>query len=191
MSRSRTLRAGVAGAAILLHACASFSPEIGPLQGETAATGGDDASGAGDASAGDDGSVAAGDATASDDGTVAGDAAAADATLDTTSPPEAGPQTWTVVVGANGTHAFGPATVTVHVGDTVHWVWQQSGHTVTSGTSGTADGVFCSPGDTGCSSAPTSGAGATYDHTFTAPGAYHYFCRLHWDSGMVGAVLVQ
>jgi plastocyanin len=153
--------------------CASFAPELGPLQGPFV----DAASDASDARAG--GADAAGDLDA-------------DATTQDAQPPlDAGPQTWTVLVAPNGEHAFSPQTLTVRAGDTVHWVWQGSGHTVTSGASGTADGAFCSPGDTGCATAPTSQTGATYDHVFAVGGDYPFFCRIHFASGMTGTIAVQ
>ncbi|MGH7293483.1 MAG: cupredoxin domain-containing protein, partial [Polyangiaceae bacterium] len=121
----------------------------------------------------------------------ASDAGGADATGPIDASGEDAPQVWTVLVAPNGSHTFTPAALSVHAGDTVHWVWQQSGHTVTSGPPGTADDLFCSPGDTGCSSSPTSSAGSTYDHVFATAGTYPYFCRIHWDAGMVGAITVQ
>lgn len=84
---------------------------------------------------------------------------------------------------------FSPDTLTIRVGDTVRWVWQDDGHTVTSGARA-ADGLFCSPRDASCGSAPTSSAGDTYDHTFTTPGAYPYFCRPHREM-MTGTIVVQ
>jgi plastocyanin len=62
--------------------------------------------------------------------------------------------------------AFGPSTVTVKVGTTVTWTQQdEDQHTVTAN-----DGSF--------TSAPLV-TGATYTHTFTAPGTYQYHCSIH------------
>jgi len=189
--RRSSAPAALAIAAVWLVACASFAPELGPIRGagiDGSAPASDDATAGGET---------VGDDAASDDGgfdaTAADTSAAGDGTSGVDSPiaAEAGPSTWTVLVGANGTHSFGPSTLAIRAGDTVHWVWQQSGHTVSSGTGGVADGLFCSPSDGACSNAPTSPAGATYDHVFTAPGTYPYYCRLHWDSGMVGSITVQ
>ena len=102
---------------------------------------------------------------------------------------DAGPQTFTVKVGEGG-FSFNPSDVTISVGDTVHWVWAASGHTVTSGTGGTPDDKFCSPNDTNCATSPTSSVGATYDHTFATAGAYPYFCRPHFSMGMTGTITV-
>jgi plastocyanin len=102
----------------------------------------------------------------------------------------AAPMTWTVMVAPNGIHTFSPSSLSIRVGDTVHWVWQGSGHTVTSGTGGVPDGAFCSPSDTTCSSPVPSDAGATYDHVFTTAGTFAYFCTQH-PQVMTGSIAVQ
>jgi plastocyanin len=61
---------------------------------------------------------------------------------------------------------FTPATLTIHVGDTVTWTNSgPSGHTATA-----RDGSF----NTGQLS-----RGHSASHTFTAPGTYAYFCSIH------------
>jgi plastocyanin len=97
----------------------------------------------------------------------------------------------TVNVAANGTFMFDPMALTIHVGDTVHWVWGSGGHTVTSGANCMADNKFCSPGDTSCATSATSSAGTTYDHKFTQAGTFPYFCIPHCGFGMTGTVVVQ
>jgi plastocyanin len=101
--------------------------------------------------------------------------------------------TYTVHVGpSSNTFTFSPSSLTIRVGDTVKWVWDTSGHTVTSGTSCTANGKFCSPNDTNCASGTTSNAGAVYQHTFTTAGTFSYFCVPHCGVfNMVGSVTVQ
>jgi len=109
-------------------------------------------------------------------------------------------QTFDVTVGQNGKLTFTPSTVNISVGDTVRWTWASSGHTVTSGIYCPAcdppggpcfaDNKFCSPIDKDCSSGITSNTGATYSHTFSQAGTYLYFCAVHCDSGMRGAVNV-
>lgn len=103
------------------------------------------------------------------------------------------PQTVTVHVGPNNTMSFSQASVTIHIGDTVRWVWDTGFHTVTSGdgTTGTADGKFCSPNDQNCSNPSGSSANATYQHTFTRAGTFTYFCSFHWPMGMTGEVKVE
>jgi plastocyanin len=97
----------------------------------------------------------------------------------------------TVTVGPGGDLRFEPATITVHAGDTVRWHWGSSGHNVVSGSGATADGTFCSPSDQNCGSAPLSNSGTTYEHTFTTPGTFPYFCSVHQSFGMTGEVVVQ
>jgi len=100
------------------------------------------------------------------------------------------PQTHTVMVGQDGL-TFTPADLTIHSRDTVHWVWATAGHSVVSGTDGTADNQFCSPDDTGCGNPPLSNAGATYDHTFTKTGSFPYYCSVHFSLGMTGTIRVR
>jgi plastocyanin len=99
--------------------------------------------------------------------------------------------TYTVHVGPSGTFTFSPSSLTIKKGDTMKWVFDTSGHTVTSGTSCTADGKFCSPNDTNCASGTTSSAGAIYQHPFTTAGTFPYFCATHCAFNMVGSVTVQ
>jgi plastocyanin len=62
--------------------------------------------------------------------------------------------------------AFSPAVAAVKVGTTVTWTQQdEDQHTVTAN-----DGSF--------TSSPLV-TGATYTHTFTAPGTYQYHCSIH------------
>jgi plastocyanin len=73
----------------------------------------------------------------------------------------------------------------------VRWFWYSSGHNVISGAGGIPDNAFCSPNDLACAAAPTSNFGTTYEHTFTTPGTYPYFCAPHYAVGMKGTVTVQ
>jgi plastocyanin len=97
----------------------------------------------------------------------------------------------TVMVGPGDDLRFEPASITVHVGDTVRWRWGSSGHNVVSGTGGSADGKFCSPTDQDCGNAPLSNSGTTYEHTFNDAGTFDYFCSSHQSFGMTGKVIVQ
>lgn len=74
--------------------------------------------------------------------------------------------------------AYAPASITVAVGETVTWVFDDRGtpHDVVG--VGDAKGVLRSP---------LSTAG-TWEFTFTQPGTYDYTCSLHPD--MRGAVVV-
>ena len=98
-------------------------------------------------------------------------------------------QTVSVMVGQSGL-TFTPSAVSITAGDTVHWVFATTGHTVTSGAPCTVDSSYCSPSNVNCSIAATSPAGATFDHTFSQAGTYSYFCRIHCGSGMRGTVTV-
>jgi plastocyanin len=170
--------------------CSAFVPDNGPLRstGDGGATG--DAV-TGDAVTGDavTGDAVTGDAATGDD--AAADSPPDDAVDAAAVPDTSAPTTWTVAVGPKGNHVFMPSALTVHVGDTVHWVWQDSDHTVTSGTVDSADGAFCSPSDVNCGSGVTSGGGATYDHTFATAGTFPYFCQVHGSRGMTGTIRVQ
>jgi plastocyanin len=94
--------------------------------------------------------------------------------------PALGASTVTVDV-APGSLSFSQANVSINPGDTIHWVWDSSGHSVTSGTGPAGDGSF----DAGVQS-----AGFTFDRTFTQPGVYHYFCKIHYAFGMMGTITV-
>src|SRR2546426_2300311 len=74
----------------------------------------------------------------------------------------------TVHVGPSGSLTFSPGTVSIQTGDTVHWVWDSSCHSVTSGTPGNPDGKF----DSGVQDPPF-----TFGRVFTSAGSFPYFCR--------------
>jgi plastocyanin len=98
-----------------------------------------------------------------------------------------------VTVAPNGTLTFSPSTVNISVGDTVRWTWAASGHSVTSGnsTTCTADGMFCSPNNTNCSTCVTSNTGFVFEFTFTTAGNFSYHCCVHCTLGMIGVVNVS
>ncbi len=84
----------------------------------------------------------------------------------------------------------GNSNTTIHVGDTVQWMWKNGSHSTTSGTCSnggyyggdcTADGMW----DSG-----TNSPGFTFSQKFTTTGTFHYFCGVHLGS-MTGAVAVQ
>ncbi|HEY2798744.1 MAG TPA: hypothetical protein VGK26_12705 [Thermoanaerobaculia bacterium] len=89
-----------------------------------------------------------------------------------------------VNVGPEGQHTFtdiatGTITTTIHVGDTVHWVWQSSPHSSTS--------------DTGVWDSDVHNQGFTFDRQFTSAGNFPYHCVIHGSpgSGMHGTVVVN
>lgn len=62
---------------------------------------------------------------------------------------------------------------TIHVGDTIHWINDEGFH-CTMACSGMAENW----------GSGLMNAGQTFDHTFTAPGTYNYFCCAHgFDNG--------
>jgi len=91
---------------------------------------------------------------------------------------------------------FLPATVTVHVGQSVTWTnpGKVTPHTVTFGKEPPPPAVF-----TYLPSAKYSGGnlssfispGQTFKVTFNKAGTYHYVCALHDTMGMVGRVVVR
>lgn len=83
---------------------------------------------------------------------------------------------------------FVPSQVEIAVGDRVVWTNRSSStHTVTF-QNGVDLHPDCDPGAllrVGC-----QGPGAVAQHTFTGPGTYPYFCKIHRSSGMTGVVVV-
>jgi plastocyanin len=82
---------------------------------------------------------------------------------------------------------FTPQTVTVHVGDTVEWVWDTSDHSTTA-VSGIAEQW----------NSGVQNPGSTFTHTFTHAGSFQYYCTVHGQdngngtaSGMSGTVVVM
>ena len=110
-------------------------------------------------------------------------------TTTTTTLPRIGGTTTVAVGPSSAPFGFAPRTVTIHVGETVRWRWDSSGHDVVSG-SGSPDGRFCSPNDRACGST-FSNAGTTYEHTFTEAGTFPYYCSPHVSLGMTGRVIVE
>lgn len=99
--------------------------------------------------------------------------------------------THTVAVGP--TFSFGPADITITVGDTVRWEWSGGfSHNVESGVGGVPDGIFSS----GMPTTAPDGFSLTFDSAFLSanpvPGnAYDYYCIVHVAfTGMAGVVRV-
>jgi plastocyanin len=90
--------------------------------------------------------------------------------------------TFTVTVAAGGLR-FTPSSLTIQIGDTVKWTWSATGHSSTSGTPGTPDGIWNSG---------ILNQGATFTHTFTTAGSFPYYCMPHGACcGMTGVVTVS
>ena len=71
-------------------------------------------------------------------------------------------------------------------GDFVIWTWVASGHTVTSGTSGTPNGIFDSDPGGG-----THLSGTVFAWRTDRSGSMPYFCRPHWALGMTGNIVTD
>ena len=79
-----------------------------------------------------------------------------------------------------------PAVDTIAVGDTVSWVWTNTGSTPHSVESDPPN-----VGDPSFASSPTkTGNGKTYTVVFTAAGEYEYDCSVHGNL-MTGTIVVQ
>lgn len=136
----------------------------GPTDGGTATDGG-----------------AATDAGGTTDGGAATDAGggATDAGGGATDSGTRAPETFNVTVS---NFQFSPSALTVHVGDTVVWTWNDGPHSVTSGPPTCApDGHF----DSTLVNAPH-----TFSQTFTTTGSFPYFCLAHCAMGMTGMITV-
>ncbi len=116
----------------------------------------------------------------------------------TRTPTQAGGSIRIVNVGEGGATRFvdavsGNSTTTIHVGDTVKWVFpSQTVHSATSGVCTAGGGYY---DDGGCTSdgAFDSGqlsAGQTFSHTFLTAGSFRYYCSVHM-SMMTGTVQVD
>src|SRR5262245_16073677 len=89
--------------------------------------------------------------------------------------------TFNVTVGPGGMLVFDPDPVTIHPGDQVKWTWDSGGHSTTSGSPGSPNGIWNSG---------VHNAGATFTQTFNSTGTFPYYCIPHTCCGMVGTVMV-
>ncbi len=72
---------------------------------------------------------------------------------------------------------FNPEVVTVNVGDTILWFWEEGFHTTTS----TNIPAEAAPWDE-----PISSSSPFFQYVVTFPGSYDYVCTPHASMGMVG-----
>jgi plastocyanin len=105
---------------------------------------------------------------------LAGLAAAA---CSASSPPTLAPNVPGAAVVVLRNIAFNPPELTVSVGTTVDWKWEDHGiaHNVMSVGPGPLDSPLQATGD--------------YDYRFTKPGVYQYHCSVH--TYMVGTITVR
>lgn len=78
--------------------------------------------------------------------------------------------------------SFDPDSLEIEPGDTVKFVWDSSGHTVT--VLSQPDGANWEGVD------ETQDEGYTHSHTFEVEGEYSYECDPHGGMGMTGEILV-
>lgn len=107
----------------------------------------------------------------------------------TEAPDEEAPDEVVAMVGIE----FDPPEITVEVGDTVTWRNDsQVEHTVTADPelAREADSVSLPEGAETFDSGIVA-PGETFQHTFTVPGRYRYFCIPHEAAGMVAEVVVE
>lgn len=97
------------------------------------------------------------------------------------------------VVTMNNLLKFEPAQVTIKVGETVEW--QNTSllvHTVTANPKLAANKEHVAlPKRAEPFNSGNLDPKATFQHTFTVPGTYRYFCIPHEATGMVGEVIVK
>jgi plastocyanin len=95
-------------------------------------------------------------------------------------------------VVAMGFHSFDPPKVTIHAGETVLWentsiIW----HTVTADAAKAKDPANVAlPAGAEAFDSGKVDSGGMYQHAFTVPGMYKYFCQPHEAMGMIGEVEV-
>jgi len=85
-----------------------------------------------------------------------------------------------VTVGSP-TDRFTPANVTINAGDQVIWTWAAGNHSSTSGTNGTASGLWNST---------VLPINSKFTNSFPSAGIFTYYCSIHFAFGMTGAVVV-
>jgi plastocyanin len=90
---------------------------------------------------------------------------------------------------------FDPVGVRIATGDTVRWV-QLSGFHSTAAYHPSNDNhelripASAKPWDSDILLTDYPNRGATFEHVFTVPGVYDYFCKPHEMAGMVGRIVV-
>jgi plastocyanin len=90
---------------------------------------------------------------------------------------------------------FDPVGLHIQPGDTVHWKQVNGYHSVTAYAPANADHelripIGTKPWNSGILLGEYPAKGSTFEHTFTVPGVYDYFCEPHEAAGMVGRIVV-
>jgi len=100
------------------------------------------------------------------------------------------------LVQAPAGHAyFDPAGVHIAPGDSIRWIQISGFHSITSYHPRNDNHELripesAEPWDSDILLADYPKRGATFEHVFTVPGVYDYFCRPHEMAGMVGRIVV-
>jgi plastocyanin len=84
-------------------------------------------------------------------------------------------RTWNVSVE---NFQFDPSTLNVVVGDVIHFIWVDGGHTTSSSSV---------PAGAATWDAPMNSLNKLFDYTVTTPGSYTYFCKIHGAGVMSGS----
>ena len=89
----------------------------------------------------------------------------------------------------SGNFYYSPQSITIDVGDSVHWINDNGFHNVNFDINTITGSSFNNPES--FISTPTSNVDI-YTHTFTIPGTYQYDCSVgsHAANGMVGTIIV-
>jgi plastocyanin len=100
-----------------------------------------------------------------------------------------------VIQTPDGKTYFDPAGVRIVPGDTVRWVQISGFHSVTAYHPSNDNHELripasAQPWDSDILLADYPKRGATFEHVFTVPGVYDYFCKPHEMAGMVGRIVV-
>lgn len=90
---------------------------------------------------------------------------------------------------------FDPSGLQIQPGDTVRWIQVNGYHSVVAyhpknGNHELRIPDQAQPWDSGVLLAEYPAKGSTFEHTFTVPGVYDYFCQPHEAAGMVGRIVV-
>ncbi len=94
-----------------------------------------------------------------------------------------------------GNTYFDPAGIHIAPGDTVRWIQISGFHSITAYHPRNDNHELripesAEPWDSDILLADYPKRGATFEHVFTVPGVYDYFCKPHEMAGMVGRVVV-
>ncbi len=186
--RRRLLREAGAALAVALGAgCLSNPWEPGGSTPAPATEDGGTPTTGGTAEQGTDQTGGDGATTASETGGSDGPTATPSATATPTPvPPEQKEPDQVVEVAPDG-FMFAPETFEVGVGDTVHWVWRDSGHNVRVRTKPDGSDWTGTPGGP----SDTYDEGYLHAHTFTVAGEYEFFCAPHQSLGLEGSLTVR